>query len=265
MKNGAAALIFNALFLLFVLAPIAIVCAVSFTPLGYLSLPTTGVSLRWFRALAANQDFIEAFKMSLWLGCISASCAVCLFVPAAFAIVRYKFAGKGGLLALFQAPFTVPTVVLGIAFLRFFTDVGLGGTFVALLGSHVVVVAPFCLRILISTMKGLDVTVERAAASLGANSIIIFWRIILPVILPGVVSSWILAFITSFDELTMSSFVAAPGTTTLPLRLFLYIQDNIDPLIAAASASLIAMTALLLIVLNQIYGIDRLLAGDSRQ
>jgi putative spermidine/putrescine transport system permease protein len=265
MKNGTTALIFNALFLLFVLAPIAIVCAVSLTPLGYLSLPSTGLSLRWFRALAANRDFIEAFKMSLWLGCISATCTIFLFVPAAFAIVRFKFAGREGLLALFQAPFTVPTVVLGIAFLRFFSDVGLSGTFFALLISHVVVVAPFALRILVSTMSGLDVTVERAATSLGADPFTIFWRIILPAILPGVVSSWILAFITSFDELTMTSFVAAPGTTTLPLRLFLYIQDNIDPLIAAASASLIAMTALLLIVLDRIYGIDRLLAGDSRQ
>jgi putative spermidine/putrescine transport system permease protein len=179
--------------------------------------------------------------------------------------VRYKFIGRTGLLALFQTPFTVPTVVLGIAFLRFFTDVGLGGTLVALLVSHIVVVAPFALRILVSTMNGLDLTVERAAASLGANSFTTFRRIVLPAVLPGVVSSWILAFITSFDELTMTSFVAAPGTTTLPLRLFLYIQDNIDPLIAAASASLIAITALLLIVLNRIYGIDRILAGDSRQ
>lgn len=265
MRNGSLALAFNVFFLSFVLAPIVIVCAVAFTPLGYLSLPTTGISLRWFRALVANHDFTEAFRMSLWLGCISATCAILLFLPAAFAIVRYKFVGRAALMALFQAPFGIPTVVLGIAFLRFFTDVGLGGTFAALVFSHIVVVAPFALRILVSTMNGLDLTIEKAAASLGANSLTTFWRITLPAVLPGVVSSWILAFITSFDELTMTSFVAAPGTTTLPLRLFLYIQDNIDPLIAAASATLIAMTALLLIALNQIYGIDRILAGDSRQ
>ncbi|HEV2652638.1 MAG TPA: ABC transporter permease [Rhizomicrobium sp.] len=247
------------------LAPILVVCAVAFTPLSYLSLPTSGLSFRWFRALGANRQFVGAFETSLWLGCVSATCAVAISVPAALAIVRYVFAGKQILLALFQAPFMVPTVVLGIAFLRFFSEIGLGGSFVALIIGHVVVVMPFALRIMISALSGLDRAAERAAASLGAGALTIFRRIILPAILPGVVSGWVLAFITSFDELTMTTFVAAPETTTLPLRLFLYIQDNIDPLIAAASASLIGMTVLLLIVLDRLYGLDRLLVGEGRR
>ena len=88
-------------------------------------------------------------------------------------------------------------------------------------------------------------------------------RITLPLILPGVVSGWVLAFINSFDEVTMTVFIAAPGTETLPVRMFLYIQDNIDPLVTSVSACVIAITVLALIVLDRAYGLERLLVGRS--
>jgi putative spermidine/putrescine transport system permease protein len=83
----------------------------------------------------------------------------------------------------------------------------------------------------------------------------------LPLILPGLASGWALSFIQSFDEVTMTVFIAAPGTETLPVRMFLYIQDNIDPLVTSVSASVIAATVVALIVLDRIYGLERLLVG----
>jgi putative spermidine/putrescine transport system permease protein len=82
--------------------------------------------------------------------------------------------------------------------------------------------------------------------------------------MPGVVSGWMLAFINSFDEVTMTVFVASPATVTLPVRMFLYIQDNIDPLIASVSACLIALTALMLLVLDRVFGLDRLFVGAGK-
>jgi len=87
---------------------------------------------------------------------------------------------------------------------------------------------------------------------------------VLPLMLPGVVSGWVLAFIASFDELTMTIFIAAPSTTTLPVRMFLYIQDNIDPLVAAVSAVLIAVTLAAMLVLDRLYGLERLFVGKGR-
>ena len=263
-RNGPLALAFHALFITFILAPIVIVCAVAFTPEGYLSLPTHGLSLRWFKAIADYPEFVRAFRDSLWLAALSSTVAVLLSVPAALAIARYRFAGRDAVLALFMSPLMIPPVVLGIAFLRFFTVIGLGGTFTGLVVSHIVIVMPFALRLVLAAVTGLDRAVEHAAVSLGADPFTTFRRVTLPLIVPGVVSGWVLAFITSFDEVTMTVFIASPSTTTLPVRMFLYIQDNIDPLVTSVSAALIFLTALMMIALDRLYGLDRLFVGAGR-
>jgi putative spermidine/putrescine transport system permease protein len=263
-RNGPIALVFHTLFVIFMLAPLAIVCVVAFTPEGYLSLPTRGPSLRWFKAILSYPEFIRAFRDSLWLAAVSSTIAVGLSVPAALAIARYRFPGRDALTALFMSPLMVPHVVLGIAFLRFFSQIGISGTFLGLILSHVIVIVPFALRLVLASSYGIDQRIEHAAVSLGANAATVFRRVTLPLILPGVVSGWILAFINSFDEVTMTVFIASPATVTLPVRMFLYIQDNIDPLIASVSACLIAMTALMLIVMDRIFGLDRLFIGAGK-
>ena len=263
-RNGPVALLFHALFVIFALGPILIVCAVAFTPLGYLSLPIHGLSLRWFRAIGSNPEFVDAFWTSLGLGALSATIAILFTVPAALAVARYRFPGREALVTFLQSPLMIPPAVLGIAFLRFFTEIGLGGTFIGLVLSHVIIVMPFALRLVIAASTGIDPQLEHAAVSLGASWWKSFWRVILPLILPGVASGWVLAFITSFDEVTMTVFIASPRTTTLPVRLFLYIQDNIDPLVAAVSAALIGLTVVAMLLLDWLYGLERLLVGRGR-
>lgn len=263
-RNGPAALIFHALFVLFMLAPLLIVCIVAFTPEGYLSLPTRGPSLRWFRAILNYPEFVRAFWDSLWLAALSSTVAILLAVPAALAIARYRFPGREAMTTLFMSPLMVPHVVLGIAFLRFFTQIGISGTFTGLVLSHIIVVIPFALRLVLAASYGIDRRIEHAAISLGADTTTVFRRVTLPLILPGVVSGWLLAAINSFDEVTMTVFIASPATVTLPVRMFLYIQDNIDPLIAAVSACLIVMTALLLLALDRLFGLDRLFVGSGK-
>lgn len=241
-----------------------IVCIVAFTPEGYLSLPTRGLSLRWFRAIADYPEFVRALRNSLWLAALSSTIAVLFAVPAALAIARHRFAGREAMLAFFMSPLMIPHVVLGIAFLRFFTTIGIGGTFVGLVLSHIVIVMPFALRLVLAASIGMDRAVEHAAISLGAGPITVFRRVTLPMILPGVVSGWILAFITSFDEVTMTVFIASPSTITLPVRMFLYIQDNIDPLVTSVSAALIFLTVIVMIILERLFGLDRLFIGAGR-
>ena len=122
---------------------------------------------------------------------------------------------------------------------------------------------PFALRLTLASAIGLDRSIEHAAISLGASEGVVLRRITLPLVLPGLVSGWALAFINSFDEVTMTVFIAAPGTETLPVRMFLYIQDSIDPLVTSVSACVIAITVVVLVALDRAWGLERLLVGRS--
>ncbi len=262
-RNGPIALIFHTLFVIFMIAPIVVVCLVAFTPEGFLSLPTNGFSLRWFREIANYPEFVTAFLTSLKLGALSSTLAVLVAVPAALALARYQFPGRGALTALFLSPLMIPHVVLGIAFLRFFSIGNLSGTMTALVIAHIVVVFPFALRLTLAASTGMDRSLEMAAQSMGASNWVMFRRVTLPLILPGVISGWALSFIQSFDEVTMTVFLAAPGTETLPVRMFLYVQDSIDPLVTSVSAVVIALTMAVLILLDRFYGLEAILSGHS--
>jgi putative spermidine/putrescine transport system permease protein len=115
---------------------------------------------------------------------------------------------------------------------------------------------------MIAAVVGSDRSVEQAALSLGASQATVFRRITLPMILPGVTGGWLLAFISSFDEVTMSIFVTAPSTVTLPVRMYMYATESIDPLMAAVSALMVAITAVAMLLLDRVYGLDRILIGS---
>jgi putative spermidine/putrescine transport system permease protein len=262
-RNGPLALLFNALVISFMLAPLLIVCIVAFTPENTLTIPTTHFSLRWFKAVFAHPDFVTSFWNSLWLALASATLATLLAVPAGLAITRYSFAGRDALNALFLSPLIIPHLVLGVALLRLFSLTGASGSFFWLVLAHVVIVTPYVLRLVVAASSGADLSCEQAARSLGASDLTVFWRVTLPMILPGVSGGWLLAFINSFDEVTMSIFITAPSTVTLPVRMYMYATESIDPLMAAASALMVAFTAAVMVVLDRLYGLDKILVGGK--
>jgi putative spermidine/putrescine transport system permease protein len=261
-RNGPVALLFHALVVAFVLAPLVVICLVAFTPENTLSLPTAGFSLRWFKAVFAHPDFVTSFWNSIWLATLSATLAVALAVPAGLAISRYSFPGRDVLNALFLSPLIVPHLVLGVAFLRLFALIGAAGSFAWLVATHVVVVTPYVLRLVLAALSGLDRSAEQAARTLGAGEWTTFRRITAHMILPGITGGWLLAFINSFDELTMSIFVTSPTTVTLPVRMYMYATESIDPMMAAVSALMIALTAAAMLVLDRAFGLDRILVGQ---
>jgi putative spermidine/putrescine transport system permease protein len=263
-QNGFLGLLFNALFLAFIAAPLVVVIAVSFTSKGFISLPFDGASLRWFRALLHNDQIVDAFWLSVRLALVAATIGVALALPAALAIARYRFPGRGALTGFFLSPMMIPAVVLGIAFLRFLSLLGLGGSFWALCATHVIIVLPYALRLALSSAIGLDRDAERAALSCGASRFTAFRRVVLPMIRTGVAGGWVLSFIQSFDELTMTIFVATPGTTTLPVAMYNQIAQTIDPLVASVSTVLIVGTIVLMLVLDRMVGLDRVLIGETR-
>jgi len=185
---GLVARIFHAVFVAFILAPLLMVIAVSFTDKGYLSLPTNGLSLRWFNAILDNPDFIDAFWMSVWLALVSATVAVLISVPAALAIARHKFVGRDLIAAFLLSPLMIPHLVLGVAFLQFYSSIGLGGSFFGLAAAHVILITPYALRLVLSAATGLSTDAENAALTLGASRFTVFRRITLPLIIPGATS-----------------------------------------------------------------------------
>ena len=262
-NNGPIALAFNALVIGFMLAPLLVVCVVAFTPHNTLTIPTTEFSLRWFRAVFAHSDFVSSFWNSLRLALCSATLSTVLAVPAAIAITRHRFPGRDFLNGLFLSPLIIPHLVLGVAMLRMFALVGGTGSFGWLVLAHTVIVTPYTLRLVLAALVGFDRSAEQAALSLGASQATVFRRITLPMILPGVTGGWMLAFINSFDEVTMSIFVTAPSTVTLPVRMYMYATESIDPLMAAVSALMIAVTAAAMLLLDRVYGLDRVLVGRA--
>jgi putative spermidine/putrescine transport system permease protein len=262
-NNGPVAVVFHTLVVVFMLAPLVVICLVAFTPANTLTLPTTAVSLRWFTAVFHHPDFVASFVNSLWVGAIAATVAVVLAVAAGLAIDRYTFAGRAALNALFLSPLMIPHLVLGVALLRLFALIGATGSFVWLTLGHIVVTTPYVLRLVLAALSGLDRSAEQAAVTLGASRWTVFRRITVPMILPGITGGWLLAFINSFDELTMSIFVTSPATVTLPVRMYMYATESIDPMMAAVSALMIALTAAAMLLLDRIFGLDKILVGQS--
>lgn len=263
IRNGPLALLLHTAITCFALLPLVVVVLVAFTPENTLSMPWAGLSLRWFYAIFDNALFVDAFGNSLLLGVVAATLSTLFAVPASLAVSRYRFAGAGALNALFLSPLIIPHLVLGVALVRLFSLIGVTGSFSWLILAHVTIITPYCMRLILSALNGFDENAEHAARTLGASEWTVFRRITLPLLLPGICGGWLLAFINSFDELTMSIFITSPTTYTLPVRMYMYASESIDPMMAAISALMIVLTAIAMFVIDRLFGLDRLLVGKG--
>jgi len=262
-KNGLFALVFHGVFSVFLAAPLLIVCLVAFTPENILSVPTLHFSVRWFVALFKDNGFITAFCNSMGLATLAATGAALLGVPAALGLLRYAFPGRAALNGLLLSPLMIPPVVLGVALLRLFNEFGVNGSFTSLVLAHVMLIFPYSLRLIMASMVSLSREPENAAMSLGASAWTTFRRITLPTLLPGILGGWVLAFASSFDELTATIFLASPATITLPVRIYMSMTETIDPMVAAVAVVIIVVTVGLMFVLDRLVGLDKVLMGKN--
>ena len=173
---------------------------------------------------------------------------------AAVGLARVSFAGKGPLMSLLIAPMVVPIVVVGVSTYLFFAPLGLADSYVGLIMVHAALGAPFVLTTVLATLQGFDRNLVRASLSLGADPVMTFFRVTLPLIAPGVISGALFAFATSFDEVVVTVFLAGPDQVTLPRQMFIGIRENITPTIAAAATLLVLFTTSLLLALEWLRG-----------
>ena len=229
----------NALILLFLTAPIVVVVSTAFTTTGYPVFPPQGFTLKWFERFLAMPEFTEAVRRSAMLALASTAIAAVLGTFSALALARWQGRGQKAVAALMLSPILFPAIVLGLALLVFYSQIGLAGSFNGLIIAHSLITTPFVIRLVMASLSEFDPALEEAARNLGAGWWRTFLQITLPLIRPGVLAGAVFAFILSFDELVVTLFLAGPGMATLPVRIYTYVEYSSTPTISAISTTLI--------------------------
>jgi putative spermidine/putrescine transport system permease protein len=232
----------------FSILPIVIVVVLSFGSGSYLSFPPEGFSLQWYARLLSDPRWLAALCVSIAVGTISCIVATGVGFLAAYALVRGRFLAKKFVLAAMLLPMIVPHVITAIALYHVSGKLGLIGNIGWIAICHSISTLPIVLMILLSGLQGVDVSLERAAFSLGATRFETVRFVVFPLLLPSLVSSALFAFLGSFDELIISLFLAGVSAETLPVRIWSSLLLQVEPTIAAVSTCLIVVTIAILLL-----------------
>jgi putative spermidine/putrescine transport system permease protein len=247
-----------ALVLAFLLAPILIVIAVSFSPSAIFSFPPEGFSWRWYEAVGRSDTLLSSVWLSVQIAFLSTCISLLLGTLCAIAIVRRYVPGGAAIATFMASPLMLPGLVFGIAFLQAARSFGLWDSYTSLLIAHVVITMPFVMRTVLASLSLFDFTMIDAARMLGCS----YWeslrKVLVPNILPGFVSGALFAFIASFDNYPVSIFLTDVRTKTLPIQLLNQVEMSPDPTVAAASSILILATLVALIVCDRLVGLRRM-------
>jgi spermidine/putrescine transport system permease protein len=246
-KNGARLLrAFFAFVVVFLYAPILILLIFSFNNSEVPTFPLSGFTLHWYREFISNSDLRGALETSAIIAALSSVGAVVLGTLASIALVRRRFRGKAPVSALLLSPLVIPYVVFGISLLLLFHTLGIPRSILTVVIGHIVISLPYAILVLMPRLQQIDSSLEEAAYDLGAGRLRTFRSITLPLIAPAVVSAYLIAFTTSFDEYAVASFVV--GTrVTFPIYLYsaLRFPNQLPQVIAVA---VVVITISLLVV-----------------
>jgi putative spermidine/putrescine transport system permease protein len=263
------ALLFIGTFYALLFAPLVVVVGASFdgTQGGFLNFPPRHPSLLWFRNIPF--EYVRALGVSCVLGGAAALISAALGVAAALGLVRGVLHGKALIGAVLRAPLQIPAVVIGLGFLQFYyllsaaTGFVLQQSFLGLLIGHVFITLPFVIGTVAAVLQRFSATLEEAAISLGATRWRTFRRVTLPIILPGVWSGALYAFIVSFGDVPVSMFLAGERTTPFPVAMFNAMQFDFNPSILAMSTLVLLGSCALIWVVQRLLGLDTLGAAGS--
>lgn len=256
--------VFTALVLLFLVAPILAVIPLSFNAEPYFSYPMPGLSLQWYRDFFGNPRWNGALALSAKLAVTVTITATMLGTMAALGLARAQLPMRSVILGMLLLPMIVPVIVVAVAVFMFFGYFGLIGTFAGLALAHTALAAPFVVITVTSTLSSFDWSLQRAAQGLGATSFFTFRRVILPLILPGVVTGALFAFATSFDEVVVALFLSSAEQRTLPKQMFSGIREMISPTITAAATVQVVVSVCLLIGVELLRRRSERLRGTTR-
>lgn len=243
--------------LVYLLLPIVVLVATSFTATDFLVFPPRGLSLKWYATFANTPGWLESFRLSLAVAAATTVAVPLIGVPAALVLNRFAFPGQRLFASLFLSPLVLPQVVLGVGLLQYLTLIGLARTFWAILVGHVVLAMPYMIRSVMATLAGVDPALEEAAADLGASPPVTFFTVTLPLIKPGVIAGALFAFVISWTNVEVTMFFTTSLLNPLPVNIMNYIAYNVDPLVAAISATSVYVSLVFLLLIDATVGLDR--------
>lgn len=241
----------------FLIGPFAIIVAASFSAGDTLAFPPQGFSLKWIWKVFTVESFRESFFMSMFLAIGGTFAALILGIPAAYAMSRYKLPFSETVRTIVSAPIIVPGIIVGLALLRYFVvPFGIGITF-ALFMAHTALILPYAVRVVSASLNNLRSDIEEAAVLLGSSRIGAFFRVVLPNIRGGILSAFILGFVTSFNQVPVSLFLSGPGVRTLPIDMLGYMEIVFDPSVAALSSMLAFLSIGIVFLAERFLGFSR--------
>ena len=240
----------------FLLGPMLIVAGTALSRTEFLTFPPQGLTLQWFANVFAVSAFVRSFWVSLQISVGATLLSLLLGVPVAYALSRFALPWPRVLRTFFILPILVPEVVFGFAVLLAINIALKVPVFPALLIGHTIIILPYSVRVVSASLANFDFAVEEAAISLGASRVEAFFRIVLPNIRSGVIAAFILAFITSLNNVPVSLFLTGPGISTLPIQMLSYVEYYFDPTIAALSVMLMALTVGVMVVVERTLGLS---------
>ncbi len=245
--------IFCGLIFFFLMAPILVIIPLSFNVQPYftytremLTLDPAGYSLRWYNAFWNSAAWMTAIRNSLVIGVFATLIATVLGTLAALGLSRREMPFRGLIMGLLISPMIVPLIISAAGMFFFYSSVGLAGTLPGVIMAHAALGTPFVIITVTATLVGFDHSLTRAAASLGASPATAFRKITMPLILPGVISGALFAFITSFDEIVIVLFLAGVEQRTIPREMWSGIREQISPTILAVATVLVLFSIALL-------------------
>ena len=245
------------LILFFLIFPIIIIIPLSFNALPYftftpgmLALEADAYSLEHYRDFFYNDAWQRALWNSLSIAPAATLLSVSLGTLAAIGLSSGKMPFRGVVMAILISPMIVPLIISAAGMYFFYSRIGLQGTWFGVVLAHAALGVPFVIITVTATLVGFDRSLTRAAANMGAGPVRTFFKVQMPLILPGVISGGLFAFITSFDEVVVILFLGSAGEQTLPWRMFTGLREQISPTILAVATLLVSVSVILLVTLE---------------
>lgn len=256
MKKNGLLMVLTTLVYVFLIGPLVIIAAASFSDTNYLTFPGQGFTLRWYEQVLTTTSFINAAKLSLMIAIAGTAIALVLGLPAAYALNRYRFKGKEAIKTVFLSPVLIPCIVLGFVMLRYVVNQYHLPVIPSLLIGHTLLSIPYIMRVTTSSLANFDFAVEEAARNLGATQQYTFFHIVLPNIKSGIASACIMAIINSFNNVSLSAFLTGPGVNMLPIEIMSYVEYHFDPTIAALATIMMVITLGVMLLIEKTLGLQ---------
>lgn len=257
MKKGKLLTIFVVLVYIFLFAPLVVIAMTSIGTENYIAFPPKGFTLKWFTNIFQSESFMSSMATSFTISIVATLVALIIGIPAAYGLSRSKFKGVDALKSFFFSPLIVPGIVIGFALFQFLIAELNLSVYLSLFIGHTLVIIPYIIRVVGSSLEGVEYSIEEAALSLGCTKVQSFFKVVIPNITSGIIAAFMLAFINSFNNVPVSMFLTGPGVSTLPITMMNYIEYNYDPTVSALSVLLMIITIGVMFVAEKTLGLGK--------